>query len=70
MAGVHNNDGPGKIVFEHGVDMPFSIGQFNRLPEVGDIIIFPAWLTHYVHAFKSDVERISVSGNINFTNES
>ena len=64
MAGVHNNHGPGKIVFEYGVNVPFSIGQYNKMPEAGDIIIFPAWLTHYVHAFKSDVERISVSGNI------
>ena len=69
MAGVHNNHGPGKIVFEYGVNVPFSIGQYNKMPEAGDIIIFPAWLTHYVHAFKSDVERISVSGNINFTDE-
>ena len=37
-----------------------------RFPEVRDLLIFPAWLTHYVHAFKSDVERISVSGNIKF----
>ena len=29
--------------------------------------IFPAWLPHYVMGFKSDVERISVSGNLKFT---
>ena len=29
-----------------------------------DLFIFPAWLKHYVAPFKSDVERISVSGNI------
>ena len=28
------------------------------------MFIFPAWLKHYVAPFKSDVERISVSGNI------
>ena len=64
MKGVHNNDGPGKIVFDYGMAMPFSIHSFCKLPEVGDIFIFPAWLPHYVHAFKSDVERISVSGNV------
>ena len=66
MKGVHNNEGQGNIVFSYGIDMPFSINTVSRLPEVGDIIIFPAWLTHYVHAFKSDVERISVSGNVSF----
>ena len=64
MKGVHNNSGPGKIVFNYGEDIPFSISGFDKLPEAGDIFIFPAWLTHYVHAFKSDVERISVSGNV------
>tara|TARA_R100001143_G_C3305419_1_gene107619 strand:+ start:142 stop:762 length:621 start_codon:yes stop_codon:yes gene_type:complete len=64
MEGVHNNSGPGKIVFNYGVPVPFSISGFDKLPETGDIIIFPAWLTHYAHAFKSDVERISVSGNV------
>jgi len=66
MEGVHNNGGPGSIIFEYGQELPFSINTLNKLPKVGDIFIFPAWLTHYVHAFKSDVERISVSGNIRF----
>ena len=28
------------------------------------MFIFPAWLKHFVAPFKSDVQRISVSGNI------
>ena len=64
--GVQNNVGPGMIVFDYGIAMPFSINVFSKMPSVGDLFIFPAWLTHYVHAFKSDVERISVSGNIDF----
>ena len=63
---LHNNSGPGTINFTYGQKMPLSINLFNKFPEVGDIFIFPAWLIHYVHAFKSDVERISVSGNISF----
>ena len=63
---LHNNSGPGTINFNYGEEMSFSISAFSKLPEVGDIFIFPAWLTHYVHAFKSNVERISVSGNIEF----
>ena len=63
---VHNSAGPGSINFSYGVEIPLSINAFFKFPEVRDIFIFPAWLTHYVHAFKSDVERISVSGNITF----
>ena len=69
MKGVHRNIGPGMINFSHGEEMPFCITQSSKMPEVGDLYIFPAWLTHYVHAFKSDVERISVSGNIVFKYE-
>jgi hypothetical protein len=28
------------------------------------MFIFPAWLKHYVAPYKSDVTRISVSGNV------
>ena len=28
------------------------------------MFIFPAWLKHWVSPFKSDCERISVSGNV------
>ena len=66
-AGEHNTSSPGSINFHHGLKMAFSITEFVKFPEVGDLFIFPAWLPHYVHAFKSKVERISVSGNITFT---
>ena len=62
----HNNPGPGMICFDLGPEMPFSITSIGFMPKVGDIVIFPAWLQHYVMGFKSDVERISVSGNLNF----
>ena len=62
----HNNPGPGTINFNFGVQLPFSLRLFHHLPEVGDLFIFPSWLDHHVHAFKSNVERISVSGNIEF----
>tara|TARA_Y100001951_G_scaffold74088_1_gene61056 strand:+ start:1218 stop:1847 length:630 start_codon:yes stop_codon:yes gene_type:complete len=67
MQGVHNNTGPGMINFDYGiVELPFSISTYFELPEVRDLYIFPAWLTHHVFAFKADVERISVSANIIF----
>ena len=64
--GEHNNAGPGVICFDFGHDVPFSISRNNKMPKVGEAFIFPAWLPHHVNAFKSDVERISVSGNITF----
>tara|TARA_R100000687_G_scaffold82096_1_gene80498 strand:+ start:110 stop:706 length:597 start_codon:yes stop_codon:yes gene_type:complete len=66
MKREHNNTGPGMINFEYGQNIPLSINSYSKLPEVKDILIFPAWLTHFVNSFKSDVERISVSGNISF----
>jgi len=65
----HNNEGPGMITFWFGLSMPFSINMCSKMPSAGDIFIFPAWLPHYVNGFKSDVERISVSGNIKFKDD-
>ena len=62
----HNNPGPGMICFDLGPEMPMSVTRVGYMPQVGDLIIFPAWLPHHVMGFKSDVERISVSGNLNF----
>jgi len=60
----HNNAGPGMLVFEFGIELLFSIHRLKIQPKVGDLVIFPAWLPHHVMGFKSDVERISVSGNV------
>ena len=60
----HKNEGPGMILFDYGKEMPLSINRIAHMPREGDAFIFPAWLIHHVYAFKSDVERISVSGNI------
>ena len=62
----HNNPGPGIISFDFGHDMKFSIASYIAMPKVGQTFIFPAWLPHHVMGFKSDVERISVSGNVTF----
>ena len=66
LKGEHRHNGPGTINFDYGQKMPFAICRQYRLPSPGDIFIFPAWLMHHVHSFQSDVERISVSGNIIF----
>ena len=36
----------------------------SEVPFTGDMFMFPAWLKHWVSPFKSDVTRISVSGNV------
>ena len=59
-------EGPGMITFDYGQRLPFSISRQYRMPSQGGLIIFPSWLQHHVHSFESDVERISVSGNIDF----
>ena len=64
IKGIHNNEGPGMLIFDYGEHIPFSIGRKSSMPEVGDLVMFPSWLRHYVNDFKSEGERISVSGNI------
>ena len=56
--------GPGGITFSYG-DGPREVITYQTfLPQTGDMYIFPAWLQHWVYPFKSNVERISVSGNV------
>lgn len=38
----------------------------NYIPEEGVMFMFPAYLHHYVESFESDVERVSIAGNISF----
>ena len=56
--------GPGGITFTYGEGPREVITYQTYLPHTGDMYIFPAWLQHWVYPFKSDVERISVSGNV------
>mgnify|MGYP001192072073 CR=1 FL=1 len=57
---------PGHISFFHGEDNDYSISSMAFAPVTGDMFIFPAKLRHFVTPFKSDVTRISVSGNLEF----
>jgi hypothetical protein len=60
---IGTSNGPGAITFRYGEDNDWASSSQSFLPEKGDIFIFPAKLAHSVHPFKSDDERISVSGN-------
>ena len=63
--------GPGGISFMWGDSLNHTaISLVHHMPEEGDLFIFPAGLKHWVFPFKSKVERISVSGNILFDQDS
>ena len=55
--------GPGTISFMYGEDQKNVRTAHGVDPALNELWIFPASLKHTVPPFKSDVERISVSGN-------
>ena len=60
---------PGAITFVDSIkENNFTISKNTFFPEVGDFFIFPASLHHLVNPFKSEGERISVSGNLKIIN--
>ena len=61
---VGKSCGPGGIQFLYGEGNRQAITYMSEVPETGDMFVFPAWLKHWVSPFKSDVIRISVSGNV------
>ena len=56
--------GPGAVTWMYGQGDHQYIKVVPRMPETGDLFIFPASLQHWVFPFKSNVERISISGNL------
>ena len=56
--------GPGCISFFHGENSENYRSEYHFLPKRGYMFIFPASLRHFVPPFKSNVTRISVSGNL------
>tara|TARA_Y100000310_G_scaffold203752_1_gene204009 strand:- start:267 stop:536 length:270 start_codon:yes stop_codon:yes gene_type:complete len=55
--------GPGIISFMYGEEQKGIRTGHGITPALNELWIFPASLRHCVPPFKSDVERISVSGN-------
>ena len=68
---------PGSIEFKYKLDEyhnSFTSWQWAKSsvfmrPNTGDFYVFPAGLHHSVSPFKSDVTRISVSGNLTIVNK-
>jgi len=40
------------------------ITNYIQVPQANELFIFPSFLYHHVQQFKSDVERISIAGNL------
>lgn len=62
---------PGNIIFTYGENSykyapEWNVRNHNRHPRKGDLYIFPALLKHWVAPYKSNFERVSVSGNFKF----
>jgi hypothetical protein len=62
---------PGNIIFTYGENSytyapDWNIRNHHRHPKAGDLYIFPALLKHWVAPYKTNFERVSVSGNLKF----
>jgi len=57
---------PGRLSFLYGEERAHTIAERSFTPEKNVMFMFPGNLRHYVTSFDSDVERISVAGNIKF----
>ena len=63
------SSGPGKIDFHYGEYQKHFISVYSFLPKTCDLLMFPANLKHSVNSYKSNVKRISISGNFKFIYE-
>ena len=54
---------PGTLVFRYGEAHAYGLNTQCFIPKECELYIFPSWLYHGVPAYKSNCERISISGN-------
>lgn len=60
----------GHLVLNYGEEQFYSWDKYFIWPEVGDIIMFPSWLRHFVYPhYEEDKVRVSVAGNISVVQE-
>ena len=62
---------PGCLNFEFTQQAKPKWAQTGQIvtPKTGDMYIFPALLQHWVYPFKSNITRVSVSGNLEVMNK-
>jgi hypothetical protein len=58
------SSGPGGIAFLYGEGDRLAVTHQGLFPKEGHMVIFPAWVKHFVYPYKSNCTRVSVSGNI------
>ncbi len=68
---IGSGPAPGQIIFNYGENSytytpDWNIRNHYQTPKKGDLYIFPALLKHWVAPYKTDMERVSVSGNLKF----
>ena len=63
---IGTGDGPGNLSFEISSVSEYYIHNIRVVPQVGDFLVFPWNLKHFVSSFKSKGERISLACNFNF----
>ena len=66
---IGSSAGPGSIIFQYGEDMSWSSSLHTFFPHVNTMYVFPAKLRHSVAAYKSQANRISISGNFTVLNK-
>ena len=70
-AHIANSPPPGSIQFTNeltGNEHTWKVTQHHLNPVAGEMVIFPAALHHVVFPYKTPGTRVSVSGNILYTN--
>ena len=63
------SDGPGNIWLQFGEDLTWAANNKSVFPEENMMLLFSARLRHVVYPYKSNVERISISGNFDVMNK-
>ena len=61
--------GPGGVTLTYGEEQKNIVTAHNIVPTTGDLWMFPASMKHMVIPFRSDITRISVSGNFFVTDD-
>jgi uncharacterized protein (TIGR02466 family) len=65
FTGRNSHGKPGTTHFVHKLEMNrFDNNTYNNESVVGEVLLFPSWLTHYVNAHRCEGERITVAFNI------
>jgi|DEB0MinimDraft_10_1074344.scaffolds.fasta_scaffold05881_3 uncharacterized protein (TIGR02466 family) len=66
---VGRSEGPGNILLQFGENLTWAVSNKSVFPEENMMLVFSSSLRHSVYPYKSNVERISLSGNFEVINK-